>query len=48
MNFKKMNEEILKQLAGRYDKVVRYVKVDEKTFFVFPDPADFGWFVPRS
>lgn len=48
MNFKKMNEEILKQLAGRYDKVVRYVEVDEKTFFVIPDPAAFGWFVPRS
>lgn len=48
MNFKKLNEEILKQLTGRYEKVVRYVEVDEKTFFVIPDPAAFGWFVPRS
>lgn len=48
MNFRKLNEFLMKRITDKYENVVRYTEVDENTLLVIPDPAACGWFVPRS
>ena len=48
MNFRKLNEFLMKRITDKYENNVRYAEVDENTLLVIPEPAACGWFVPRS